>query len=92
MDQQEHAGATLQKITPNLRFKGNAEEAVNFYLTACDDARMVRVARYGKVGALPEGTRARDHARGSGACRSPMAAMMRMKKIDIKTLQEAGAG
>jgi predicted 3-demethylubiquinone-9 3-methyltransferase (glyoxalase superfamily) len=28
----------MQKITPNLWFKGNAEEAVNFYLSVFLDA------------------------------------------------------
>lgn len=47
---------TMQKITPNLWFAGNAEEAVNFYISLFDNARIVRISRYGKSGPLPEGT------------------------------------
>jgi len=39
-----------QKITPNLWFDGNAEEAANFYLSVFENSRIVSVARY------PEGS------------------------------------
>ena len=39
-----------QKITPNLWFDMNAEEAANFYVDLFDDGRILNVARY------PEGT------------------------------------
>ena len=39
-----------QKITPNLWFDGNAEEAANFYLSVFENSRIVNVARY------PEGS------------------------------------
>lgn len=39
-----------QKITPNLWFDGNAEEAANFYVSVFDDGRVVDIARY------PEGS------------------------------------
>ena len=38
------------KITPNLWFDMNAEEAANFYVDLFDDGRILNVARY------PEGT------------------------------------
>lgn len=47
---------TMQKITPNLWFPGNAEEAVNFYVSLFDNSRIVSVSRYGKSGPMPEGT------------------------------------
>ena len=39
-----------QKITPNLWFDGNAEEAAGFYVDVFDDGRITNVAHY------PEGT------------------------------------
>ena len=49
-----------QKITANLWFNKNAEEAVNFYLTIFKDAKIGRTTRYGKEGVeihgIPEGT------------------------------------
>lgn len=39
-----------QKITPNLWFAGQAEEAVTFYVSIFKDARIGRVMRYRKVG------------------------------------------
>lgn len=47
---------TLQKITPNLWFAGNAEEAVNFYVSLFDKSRIKGISRYGKSGPMPEGT------------------------------------
>ncbi|WP_348533594.1 VOC family protein [Hyphomicrobium sp. CS1GBMeth3] len=47
--------ATIQKITPHLWFNGNAEEAVNFYVSLFDNSRIVSVSRYGKSGPGPEG-------------------------------------
>ena len=35
-----------QKITPNLWFDMNAEEAANFYVDLFDDGRILNVARY----------------------------------------------
>lgn len=49
-----------QKITTNLWFNKNAEEAVNFYLTIFKDTKTGRTTRYGKEGfeihGIPEGT------------------------------------
>nr|WP_072393400.1 VOC family protein [Hyphomicrobium sp. CS1GBMeth3] len=45
----------MQKITPHLWFNGNAEEAVNFYVSLFDNSRIVSVSRYGKSGPGPEG-------------------------------------
>ena len=39
-----------QKITPNLWFDGNAEEAANFYVDVFDDGRITKVSHY------PEGS------------------------------------
>jgi predicted 3-demethylubiquinone-9 3-methyltransferase (glyoxalase superfamily) len=50
---------SAQKITPNLWFSGNAEEAVNYYLSVFKDARIGRTSRYGKFGeehGMTEGT------------------------------------
>ena len=52
--------ATMQKITSNLWFDRQAEEAVKFYTSVFKNARMGRIARYGKEGqevhGMPEGT------------------------------------
>jgi predicted 3-demethylubiquinone-9 3-methyltransferase (glyoxalase superfamily) len=52
--------ATLDKITPNLWFSDNAEEAANFYLTVFKNASIGTISHYGKVGyeihKMPEGT------------------------------------
>jgi predicted 3-demethylubiquinone-9 3-methyltransferase (glyoxalase superfamily) len=49
-----------QKITPNLWFDRQAEEAVNFYVSIFKNTRIGRVAHYGKAGhdthGMPEGT------------------------------------
>ncbi|TCT02611.1 VOC family protein [Aquabacter spiritensis] len=45
-----------QKITPFLWFDGNAEEAVDFYVAAFPDSRILKVGRYGKAGPGPEGS------------------------------------
>lgn len=36
----------MQKITPNLWFDGNPEEAMNFYLSIFNDAKVVEVTRH----------------------------------------------
>ena len=52
--------ATMQKITPNLWFDKQAEEAVNYYLTIFRNSKIERISRYGKEGfevhKMPEGT------------------------------------
>lgn len=51
--------ATMQKITSNLWFDTQAEEAVNFYISVFKNARILRIARYGREGyeihKMPEG-------------------------------------
>jgi predicted 3-demethylubiquinone-9 3-methyltransferase (glyoxalase superfamily) len=46
----------MQKITPFLWFDGNAEEAVNFYVSIFKNSRVVRTSRYGDAGPGPKGT------------------------------------
>jgi predicted 3-demethylubiquinone-9 3-methyltransferase (glyoxalase superfamily) len=50
----------VQKITPNLWFNTNAEEAVEFYLSVFKNSKKGRVTRYGKEGkdihGMQEGT------------------------------------
>jgi predicted 3-demethylubiquinone-9 3-methyltransferase (glyoxalase superfamily) len=46
----------MQKITPFLWFDGNAEEAVNFYVSVFKNSKVVRVTRYGDSGPGPKGT------------------------------------
>lgn len=36
----------MQKITPNLWFKGNAEEAVNFYLSVFPEGKIISTSYY----------------------------------------------
>ncbi len=42
----------MQKITPNLWFKGNAEEAVNFYLSVFPEAKIITNSYYPTEGLL----------------------------------------
>jgi predicted 3-demethylubiquinone-9 3-methyltransferase (glyoxalase superfamily) len=42
----------MQKITPNLWFKGNAEEAVNFYLSVFPDGKVITTSYYPTEGLL----------------------------------------
>jgi predicted 3-demethylubiquinone-9 3-methyltransferase (glyoxalase superfamily) len=50
----------MQKITPNLWFDGQAEEAVGFYVSVFRNSRITGMTRYGKAGAgvsgMPEGS------------------------------------
>jgi predicted 3-demethylubiquinone-9 3-methyltransferase (glyoxalase superfamily) len=46
----------MQKITPFLWFDGNAEEAMNFYVSIFKNSRVLSVTRYGEAGPGPKGT------------------------------------
>ena len=46
----------MQKITPFLWFDGNAEEAMNLYVSVFRNSRIVRVSRYGDAGPGPKGS------------------------------------
>jgi predicted 3-demethylubiquinone-9 3-methyltransferase (glyoxalase superfamily) len=46
----------MQTITPLLWFDGQAEEAMNFYVSIFKDAKVVSLSRYGKAGPGPQGT------------------------------------
>ena len=46
----------MNKITPCLWFNGNAEEAVNFYITIFKDAKINSISRWGDNGPYPKGT------------------------------------
>jgi predicted 3-demethylubiquinone-9 3-methyltransferase (glyoxalase superfamily) len=46
----------MQKITPFLWFDGNAEEAVNFYVSIFKNSKVLSIARYGEAGTGPKGT------------------------------------
>ena len=52
--------ATMQKITSNLWFDNQAEEAAKFYTTIFKNSRIEKISRYGKEGfeihKMPEGT------------------------------------
>jgi predicted 3-demethylubiquinone-9 3-methyltransferase (glyoxalase superfamily) len=48
--------ASMQKITPNLWFDTEAEEAANFYISIFDDSRIVNVSHYLEAGPRPAGT------------------------------------
>ena len=45
----------MQKIVPFLWFNGNAEEAMNFYVSVFKRSKVVRVSRYGDAGPGPKG-------------------------------------
>jgi predicted 3-demethylubiquinone-9 3-methyltransferase (glyoxalase superfamily) len=46
----------MQKITTFLTFDGQAEEAVRFYTSVFEDARILSERRYGPAGPGPEGS------------------------------------
>ena len=50
----------MKRITPNLWFDNQAEEAVKFYISVFKNSRITGVTRYGKAGAetsgMPEGS------------------------------------
>jgi predicted 3-demethylubiquinone-9 3-methyltransferase (glyoxalase superfamily) len=46
----------VQKITPFLWFDGNAEEAMNLYVSVFKNSKIVSVTRYGEAGPGPKGT------------------------------------
>src|SRR4051794_38947935 len=46
----------LQRITPNLWFDGQAEEAAAFYCSVFPNSRIVRVSRYTDAGPGPAGS------------------------------------
>ena len=46
----------MQKITPFLWFDGNAEEAINFYVSIFKNSKILSIARYGEAGPGPKGT------------------------------------
>ena len=46
----------MQKITPFLWFDGNAEEAMNFYISIFKNSKIVSVTRYGEAGPGSKGT------------------------------------
>jgi predicted 3-demethylubiquinone-9 3-methyltransferase (glyoxalase superfamily) len=46
----------MQKITPFLWFNGQAEEAVNFYVSIFKNSKMGNIQRYGEAGPGPKGS------------------------------------
>jgi predicted 3-demethylubiquinone-9 3-methyltransferase (glyoxalase superfamily) len=46
----------MQKIVPFLWFDGKAEEAMNFYVSIFENAKVISVNRYGEAGPGPKGT------------------------------------
>jgi predicted 3-demethylubiquinone-9 3-methyltransferase (glyoxalase superfamily) len=46
----------MQKITPFLWFNGQAEEAMNFYVSIFKNSKVGSVTRYGEAGPGPKGT------------------------------------
>jgi predicted 3-demethylubiquinone-9 3-methyltransferase (glyoxalase superfamily) len=46
----------MQKISPFLWFDGNAEEAVNFYVSIFKNSKILTISRYGDTGPGPKGS------------------------------------
>jgi predicted 3-demethylubiquinone-9 3-methyltransferase (glyoxalase superfamily) len=46
----------VQKISPFLWFDGQAEEAMDFYVSVFPNSRILEVSRYGDAGPGPKGT------------------------------------
>lgn len=53
----------MRKITPNLWFNGNAEEAMRFYLSVFKDSEELGIVRYTEVGPGEPGTPVTVHFR-----------------------------
>ena len=51
-----HSEDSMQKIVPFLWFDGNAEEAMNFYVSVFKNSKVLNVTRYGEAGPGPKGT------------------------------------
>lgn len=48
--------SNVQKITPNLWFDENAEEAARFYVSVFRNAEVGHISRYGRGAPMPEGS------------------------------------
>ncbi len=46
----------MQQIIPFIWFNGDAEEAVNYYVSLFPNSKIERTSRYGEAGPLPAGT------------------------------------
>jgi predicted 3-demethylubiquinone-9 3-methyltransferase (glyoxalase superfamily) len=46
----------MQELSTCLWFDGQAEEAMNFYVSVFKDAKVIGVSRYGENGPMPAGT------------------------------------
>jgi predicted 3-demethylubiquinone-9 3-methyltransferase (glyoxalase superfamily) len=46
----------MQKITPFLWFDGNAEEAINFYVSIFKNSKIVSISRSGPEGPVTGGS------------------------------------
>ncbi|HYQ96074.1 MAG TPA: VOC family protein [Candidatus Eisenbacteria bacterium] len=46
----------MQRITPFLWFKDQAEEAMNFYVSIFKNSKAISISRYGDVGPGPKGS------------------------------------
>ena len=88
----------MQKITPFLWFDSNAEEAMNFYVSIFKNSKILKVVRYGDAGPGSKGTLMvgtfqlspkllsdKDPKKSQGV----MKAMLQMRKIESKKLQQA---
>jgi predicted 3-demethylubiquinone-9 3-methyltransferase (glyoxalase superfamily) len=52
----KHEAFSMPKITPFLWYDGQAEEAVNFYVSIFKNSKIVSMARYGDAGPGPKGS------------------------------------
>lgn len=52
----ETTKSLTQKITPFLWFDGQAEEAVNFYVSIFKNSKILQIAHYGDAGPRPKGS------------------------------------
>lgn len=80
----------MQTIHPCLWFSTEAEEAMTFYTGIFRNSRVLAVQRFGKNApmALPRLLGDSDPA----VAQRVMAAMLKMSKIDIATLEAAARG
>jgi predicted 3-demethylubiquinone-9 3-methyltransferase (glyoxalase superfamily) len=57
---------TETRVTPFLTFEGNAEEAMNLYVSTIPNSEVLKIKRYGAEGPGPEGSVALAHFSLSG--------------------------
>jgi predicted 3-demethylubiquinone-9 3-methyltransferase (glyoxalase superfamily) len=83
----------MNEITPCLWFDTEGEEAAKLYTSVFPNSKILDTSRYGEAGPRPAGTVMTELLGDPDREKSQrvMAAMLKMKKIDIGELERAAA-